>query len=154
MPEALAGGQSVVWTDPRRDPQLLPQDAGTTLAFRARLFGVLSQLSLLLEQVGTTPSHRLGTAAVYGRHLQVYIRRRVIDLCVNHHQYETGQLHGDGSDHTAASSGSQAPLMREAEASINQLFSSDWISPTDQAQANMTLDGEPQVTTRPALYLS
>ncbi|KAL0240463.1 hypothetical protein I308_106715 [Cryptococcus tetragattii IND107] len=121
--------------------RLLPQDAGTTLAFRARLFGVLSQLSLLLEQVGTTPSHRLGTAAVYGRHLQVYIRRRVIDLCVNHHQYETGQLHGDGSDHTAASSGSQAPLMREAEASINQLFSSDWISPTDQAQANMTLDG-------------
>ncbi|KAL0253490.1 hypothetical protein I308_100862 [Cryptococcus tetragattii IND107] len=121
--------------------RLLPQDAGTTLAFRARLFGVLSQLSLLLEQVGTTPSHRLGTAAVYGRHLQVYIRCRVIDLCVNHHQYETGQLHGHGSDHTAASSGSQAPLMREAEASINQLFSSDWISPTDQAQANMTLDG-------------
>ncbi|XAO27275.1 hypothetical protein I312_106120 [Cryptococcus bacillisporus CA1280] len=121
--------------------RLLPQDAGTTLAFRARLFGVLSQLSLLLEQVGTTPSHRLGTAAVYGRHLQVYIRRRVIDLCVSHHQYETGQLHGDGSDHTAASSGSQAPLMGEAEASINQLFSNDWISPTDQAQANMNLDG-------------
>ncbi|KAI5481613.1 hypothetical protein MNV49_002839 [Pseudohyphozyma bogoriensis] len=44
---------------------------------QATLLGFLGNLAVLLEQVGTTPSHRLGTAAIYGRHLQAIVRSRL-----------------------------------------------------------------------------
>lgn len=37
---------------------------------QASLLAFLGKLGLLLEEAGTTPPHRLGTTAVYGRHLQ------------------------------------------------------------------------------------
>lgn len=49
------------------------------------MLGLLAHLALLLERVGSTPAHRNGTAAVYGRHLKVYVRRRAVAMCLNHH---------------------------------------------------------------------
>lgn len=74
--------------------QLFPQThsgTGPAIASKARLLGLLSQFAHLLEQVGSTPPHRLGTAAVYGRQLQVYIRNQVLALCALHYQANTAR---------------------------------------------------------------
>lgn len=106
---------------------------------RGRLLGLISQLALLLENVGSTPPHRLGTAAVYGRHLQVYIRRRIVALCASHHQYETGQYHGGETRQIPAGLQDGSPAT-SAEALFNQLFSgTSYISPSDQVQTSMNL---------------
>lgn len=44
---------------------------------QASLLGLLGTLALLLEQAGTTPSHRLGVAAIYGSHLKSVVRARI-----------------------------------------------------------------------------
>lgn len=51
-----------------------------SVSSQAHLFGLLANLALLLEKVGTTPSHRFGTAMVYGQHLKVIIRRKIYAL--------------------------------------------------------------------------
>ncbi|GFZ43058.1 hypothetical protein JCM24511_00776 [Saitozyma sp. JCM 24511] len=74
--------------------RLFPQThsgTGPAIASKARLLGLLSQFAHLLEQVGSTPPHRLGTAAVYGRQLQVYIRNQVLALCALHYQANTAR---------------------------------------------------------------
>ena len=123
--------------------KLFPSDISPGPASRARVLGLLSQVALLLEQVGTTPPHRLGTAAVYGRHLQVYLRRRIVTLCVDHERQETAQ-HGDAMHHSSMVSGSYLLPPRHAESTLDQLFAANRISPTDHAQSAMALnwDGE------------
>lgn len=79
---------------------------------------------------------------MYGRHLQVFIRRRIVGLCLNHHQHETGRVHGIRNGAMSDFIGVSSSQIQQSEASITQLLSSNWVSPTDQAQANMTLDGE------------
>ncbi|KAK1927058.1 hypothetical protein DB88DRAFT_9665 [Papiliotrema laurentii] len=113
--------------------RLFPVTSGHGTASRARVLGLLSQLAILLERVGTTPRHRLGTAAVYGRHLQVYLRRRIVALCLAHDRQDLNA--GGGFTLT----GFDLSPGRQAETSIQQIFGSNQISPTDQAQASMNL---------------
>ncbi|WVW79025.1 hypothetical protein I302_100988 [Kwoniella bestiolae CBS 10118] len=122
--------------------RLFPYSGEINITARARLLGLLSQLSLLLEQIGTTPAHRLGTAAVYGHHLQVYIRRRILSLCLSHHQQETNQL-GTITDPNSAfgrSFGSGTSPNTLLGTNINQFFGNSRVSPTDQTQASMNLN--------------
>lgn len=107
-------------------------------ASRARVLGLLAQLSSLLERVGTTPPHRLGTAAVYGRHLQVYLRRRVIALCVEHERKEACRY--NGSQLALPMSDGRTLPSQQAEMTMEQLFASNQVSPIDQAQSSMALN--------------
>jgi hypothetical protein len=120
------------------DAQLFPATGHNGPASRARVLGLLAQLSLLLERVGTTPPHRLGTAAVYGRHLQVYLRRRIIALCIDHDRQETNRFGGSLS--AFATNGGHTLPAQQAEMTIDQLFASNQVSPTDQAQSSMALN--------------
>ena len=107
------------------------------------MLGLLAQLSLLLERVGTTPPHRLGTAAVYGRHLQVYLRRHIFALCIEHERQEMDRY---GDMRLDAPADAALLATQQAEMTIDQLFASNQVSPTDNAQSSVALNWTGQST--------
>ncbi|GAA6027974.1 hypothetical protein JCM8097_001809 [Rhodosporidiobolus ruineniae] len=57
-----------------------PRDGSDASSSHAALLGLIASFSLTLEQVGTTPPHRFGLTALYGRQLQKVVRRRAFAL--------------------------------------------------------------------------
>ncbi|KAL8277759.1 hypothetical protein RQP46_009881 [Phenoliferia psychrophenolica] len=72
--------------------KLFDTDIDGFAASQGSLLGLLANLALLLEQIGTTPSHRVGVAAVYGSHLKVVVRERVHSVWKLHE--ESGEADG------------------------------------------------------------
>ncbi|GAA5852710.1 hypothetical protein JCM8547_002596 [Rhodosporidiobolus lusitaniae] len=58
----------------------------------ARLLGLVASLALVLERMGTTPPHRFGLTAFYGRQLQRVVRSRAFALRKAHAQHDDNSL--------------------------------------------------------------
>jgi len=74
---------------------------------------------------------------VYGRHLQVYLRRKVIALCIDHDRQAADQL---AEFFLLPSNGHRGASAQEVETDLEQFFASKQVSPTDQAQLAMGLN--------------
>ncbi|KAM0755377.1 hypothetical protein T439DRAFT_375753 [Meredithblackwellia eburnea MCA 4105] len=77
---------------------------------QASLLGLLANLAIRLEQVGTTPPHRVGTAAVYGRHLKAVVRARI---------HSVWKLHEENLDQVVAiKPGTVTPIFGDPGAGV------------------------------------
>lgn len=60
--------------------KIFPCLHGSRQGYEAELLALLAQVALQLERAGTTPSHRLGIAALLGQHLLMILRTKAAGL--------------------------------------------------------------------------
>ena len=103
--------------------KLFDTDIEGFITSQASLLGLLAKLALLLEQIGTTPSHRYGVAAVYGSLLKGVVRARVHCVWKLADEFDSG----DGPKLLAVRPGTVTPVYGDPEAGMPVIdWGSEW----------------------------
>jgi len=109
--------------------RLFPLLYGNRTGAEVELLALLAQVALLLEKVGTTPSHHFGIAALLGQHLFMILRTRASGL--------KGSGTGPSAGIEAASS--QSHSNAQVPGSDNAEFNSS-LAANQQNDANLSFD--------------